>query len=81
MNYSFFTFQLTCSPFHSYNEIIGVVEEETCNYTFVIHSPLLCDHPLFVPENKMGLLNIQCSPVLSEKQYNTYMKSMQECKI
>ena len=64
---------MTCSPYHSFNEIIRVIEEDTCNYSIIVHSPLLCDHPLFMVESKLGLSGIQCSPVLSEVKYNRYM--------
>ena len=42
----------------------------------MIHTPFLCDHPLFIPDSKIGLTSVQCSPILSEYKYKRYMKSL-----
>ena len=65
---------MVCSPFHYIDKIIEVVEHETCNYTIVVHATALCYHPLFATESKMAANVITCSPLLSEDQYQKYLR-------
>ncbi|XP_019850715.1 PREDICTED: protein OS-9-like isoform X2 [Amphimedon queenslandica] len=64
--------KITCSPYHADTSIVNIIEHETCNYTFVIHAPQLCDHPLFRIDDIESTDVIRCSPILSDEQYRRH---------
>jgi hypothetical protein len=54
--------------------VIRVEEPATCEYIITVHSTNLCQHPAFHVKEKTTKINLVCSPLLTEKAYNKYMK-------
>ena len=56
------------------DRLVEVKEETTCNYSIVIHTPLLCQHPMLVPlGSSTPSHTLSCTPVVSQLDYEDYL--------
>jgi protein OS-9 len=71
--------KIVCSPFHNNTEIIYIDEHPTCRYTVIVHTPQLCQHPLFGSHNYISPPStIRCTPIVPEAVYKQYLAGMGE---
>jgi protein OS-9 len=69
--------KIVCSPFHNNTEIIYIDEHPTCRYTVIVHTPQLCQHPLFGSHNYISPPStIRCTPIVPEAVYKQYLAGM-----
>ncbi len=47
-----------------------------CSYTLIIHTAILCRHPLFVTGNGGRSHTLSCHPLLSQSDYQTYQERL-----
>ena len=64
--------QIRCS-LTSDDRLYEVIERETCSYSIIIHTSLLCGHPLFDTGRRGRTQTLTCSPLLSQPDYQKYL--------
>lgn len=59
--------QYVCSRKDDHEVIASVKEIRTCAYQVTIHSPHLCEDPVFMPSNEPEMNKIMCKRILSDE--------------
>jgi hypothetical protein len=60
--------QYFCSAKLDQDKIMSVKETKTCSYQIIIHTPHLCEDPVFVPRNEPQANEIVCKRILTDDQ-------------
>src|SRR4051812_5105297 len=53
-----------------------VIETSVCYYLLVIHTPRLCQDPIFSSSSSVNVNHIQCNPVVSDIYYEVEKKRL-----
>ncbi len=56
------------------DELVSVLEKDTCNYIVNVHTSLLCNIPLFKSKRYGKEVPVVCSPVVSEDAYQAHLR-------